>query len=145
VIGKQPAQQDVTDVTGQDFNSAKANLENEGFKVTRSDVDSDQQKDIVVDQNPKKARPGSTITLKVSKGPSEQVTMPNLVDLTEGQARDKLAQAGWTGQLKITEVAIEDPQDFNRITDQDPQPNSKIAKDATINVNIAKNIGGRTP
>ncbi|MBP2321814.1 serine/threonine-protein kinase [Kibdelosporangium banguiense] len=145
VIGKTPAQQDVTNVIGQDFNSAKTNLESDGFKVNRTDVDSDQPKDIVTDQTPKRARPGATITLKVSRGPAEQITMPTLIDLTEQQARDRLRELGWTGQLKVNEVNVEEPQDFNKITGQDPGPNSKIAKDASINVNVAKKVGGNTP
>jgi serine/threonine-protein kinase len=141
-IGKTPAQQDVPSVIGQDFNSAKTNLENDGFKVTRSDVDSDQPKDIVTDQTPKKARAGSVITLKVSKGPSDQVTMPNLTGLTEQAARNQLRGLGWDGELKVTEVDVENPQDFNEITGQDVQVGTKIARNQTINVNVAKKVGG---
>jgi beta-lactam-binding protein with PASTA domain/predicted Ser/Thr protein kinase len=142
LIGKAPAQQDVTSVIGQDFNSAKTNLEADGYKVTRTDVDSDQPKDIVTDYNPKKARPGATITLKVSKGPSDQIGMPNLVGLTEQNARQQLRGLGWDGELKVTEVDVENPQDFNEITGQEISVGTKIAKNQTINVNVAKKVGG---
>jgi serine/threonine-protein kinase len=142
VIGKTPAQQDVTSPVGQTFDSAKANLEADGYKVARSDVDSDQPKDIVTDYSPKKARPGATITLKVSKGPSDQITMVNLTGLTEQAARQQLRGLGWDGELKVTEVNVENPQDFNEITGQDIQVGTKIPKNQTINVNVAKKIGG---
>jgi eukaryotic-like serine/threonine-protein kinase len=146
LIGKPPAQKDVPDVTGQTFDAAKQNLENEGFKVTRSDQESDQQKDIVIDQSPKgKARAGSTITLKVSKGKSDQISMPNLVGKTVQEAQAQLSALGWTGRFNVTEVEFDNILDRNKIEEQGTPPTNKINKDATIDISVAtkpKGTGG---
>jgi beta-lactam-binding protein with PASTA domain len=149
VVGKQPAQVDVPNVVGQDFNSAKTNLENEGFKVTRTDVDSDQPTDIVTAQNPKKARPGSTITLQVSKGQQQdpnQIVMPNLVGQNEAAARQALRNLGWDGELKVEADDTNDPTKLNEVAEQDVQPGTKIAKNQTVNVRVFRTFRpGGTP
>ncbi|CAM3610404.1 Stk1 family PASTA domain-containing Ser/Thr kinase [Kibdelosporangium persicum] len=150
VVGKQPAQVDVPNVVGQDFNSAKTNLENEGFKVTRTDIESDQPKDIVVAMNPKKARPGSTITLQVSKGQPQQdpnqITMPNLVGKSEAAARQELRVLGWDGDMRIDADETNDVTKLNEVAEQDVQPGTKIAKNQTINVRVFRTFKpGGTP
>ncbi|MCE7005061.1 Stk1 family PASTA domain-containing Ser/Thr kinase [Kibdelosporangium philippinense] len=137
VIGKQPAQVDVPDVVNSDFDAAKTNLENEGFKVQRTDVDSDKPAGIVVSQSPKRARPGSTITLQVSKGQdASQITMPNLVGKNENAARQELRNLGWDGQFNITPEDTNDVSQIGEVDEQDPQPGSKIAKNAPVNVKV---------
>ncbi|MET0132364.1 MAG: Stk1 family PASTA domain-containing Ser/Thr kinase [Kibdelosporangium sp.] len=148
LIGKAPAQADVPDVTSQTFDSAKTNLENEGFKVTRTDVDSDQPKDIVVEQSPKgKARSGSTITLKVSKGPQEQITMPNIEGRTQQEAQAIMQGLGWTGSFKVTEVEFDTLLNRNKIDEQEKPPGAKIGKNETINITVMTKPpnGGGTP
>jgi beta-lactam-binding protein with PASTA domain/predicted Ser/Thr protein kinase len=148
LIGKPVAQQNVTPVTGQDFNTAKSNLESDGWVVSRQDVASaDQPKDTVVDYTPKKAKPGATITVKVSKGPdpnAEQVEMPNLVGLKEDAARSALRIKGWDAQFNITPVKPDNPGDKDEVVDQDIPPGTKIAKNQAVNVKIASQslIGG---
>jgi serine/threonine-protein kinase len=139
LIGKAQPQVPVTNVTGQDFGSAKANLESDGWVVApKVEVDSDQTKDLVVDQNPKKAKPGSVITLKVSKGPQDQIQMPNLVGQKQEQALQTLRGMGWNGQLAVNEVQIEDPNSINEVVEQNPAVGQRIDKNQTVNVNIAR-------
>ncbi|ALG05547.1 Stk1 family PASTA domain-containing Ser/Thr kinase [Kibdelosporangium phytohabitans] len=147
-IGKAQAQKDVPNVVGQDFAAAKSNLESEGFKVSRTDVDSDQPKDIVVNQSPKsKARPNSTITLQVSKGQQQsqtpnpdQIEMPNLVGMNESVARQTLRNAGWSGDFKVTPETTNDVSKFGQVDEQDPQPGTKISKNQTVNVSIFRQV-----
>ncbi|ONI72788.1 serine/threonine protein kinase [Actinosynnema sp. ALI-1.44] len=148
-IGKAQAQKDVPNVVGQDFAAAKSNLESEGFKVSRTDVDSDQPKDIVVNQSPKsKARPNSTITLQVSKGQQQstqtpnpdQIDMPNLVGMNENVARQTLRNAGWSGDFKVTSETTNDPSKFGQVDEQDPPPGTKISKNQTVNVSVFRQI-----
>ncbi|MEV4311473.1 Stk1 family PASTA domain-containing Ser/Thr kinase [Actinocrispum sp. NPDC049592] len=144
LIGRAQAQQNVTPVTGQDFNTAKSNLESDGWQVNRQDVDSDQPEGTVTDYAPKKAKPGSTITVKVSKGPqnSNQISMPNLVGLKKQDALNALRTAGWDGQFNITEVTPDSPDEKDEVVEQDPGANNKIAKNQPVNVKIAsKGIG----
>jgi serine/threonine protein kinase/beta-lactam-binding protein with PASTA domain len=143
LIGKPQAQVNVPSVIGQDFAAAEANLKSEGWQVSRSDIDSDQEKNIVVDQTPKKAKPGSTITLKVSKGPqqnAEQIDMPNLVGLKKQDAINLLRSKGWDGQLNVTEVPFDNLGEKDEVVEQDPGANSKISKNQAVNVNIASKI-----
>ncbi len=144
LIGKAQAQQTVTPVTGQDFNTAKSNLESDGWVVSRQDVDSDQPEGTVTDYAPKKAKPGSTITVKVSKGSqnSNQITMPNLVGLKKQDALNALRTAGWDGQFNITEVTPDRPDEKDEVVEQDPGANNKIAKNQPVNVKIASKGGG---
>lgn len=149
VVGKQPAQVDVPDVVNQDFEAAKTNLENEGFKVTRSDVDSDKPKGIVVAMSPKKARPGATITLQVSKGPTEdpnQIQMPNLVGKNENAARQELRNLGWEGDFRVDPDDTNDVSKLGQVAEQDISPGTKIAKNQTVNVRVFRDFKpGSTP
>jgi serine/threonine-protein kinase len=144
-IGKVQAQQTVTNVTGQDFTTAQSNLQSDGWTVTRQDVESDQPAGTVVDYTPKKAKPGSAITVKVSKGSQNQATidMPNLIGLKKQAAIDLLRSKGWDGQFNVTEVAFSpDMSDKDEVVEQQPDANSKIAKNQAINVNIASKLPG---
>ncbi|MFF9866506.1 Stk1 family PASTA domain-containing Ser/Thr kinase [Streptomyces sp. NPDC013953] len=139
-VSKQ-AERNVPPVTGQQFDAAKAQLETLGFTVKREDVDSDQPANTVVGQNPEgnaQAPKGSEITLKVSKGPQQQVQVPGLFGQTLGQAKQSLAQAG----LQLGNV--NGPNDDNaRVVAQDPQPNTPAQPNQAVNVQtIAGNGNG---
>ena len=87
-----PAAVTVPSVIGMTFDQASTTLRNQGFQVSRTDVDSDQAKGIVVDQSPSgSATPGSTIQLSVSKGP-KQSTVPDVTSQDEASARTTLEQ-----------------------------------------------------
>jgi serine/threonine-protein kinase len=145
IIGKAPATVAVPNVINQTFDAAKANLESEGFKVAAAqEVDSEQPKGLVVDYNPKKAKAGATITLKVSKGQEDKITMPNVIGKSQGEALSILRGMGWNGELKVTDAQTTDPTELNQITEQNPNPNQKISKTETVNVAIAKRLGRPT-
>jgi serine/threonine protein kinase/beta-lactam-binding protein with PASTA domain len=144
-IGKTPDPVPVPDVTKQDFNAAKSNLESEGWTVNRQDVDNDQPPGTVIDYNPKKAKPGSTITLKVSKGPTasntpdpNQIQMQNLVGLKVTEAKNLMRSKGWDGQISQQDVATTDPTENGEIVDQDPDAGLPVGKNQTITVRVAK-------
>jgi eukaryotic-like serine/threonine-protein kinase len=145
-IGKVQAQQSVTNVTGQTFENAQSNLQSDGWVVTRQDVESDQPAGTVTDYLPKKAKPGAAITVKVSKGPSQnqdQIDMPNLVGLKKQAAIDLLRSKGWDGQLNVTDVPMSlDLSDKDEVVDQNPDANGKVGKNQAVNVNIASKPPG---
>src|SRR5207247_6707435 len=71
-VSKGPLQFAVPTVVGEPFDQANSELQSAGFLVARKDVESKQTANSVIDQKPAggSALPkGSTITLKVSKGP----------------------------------------------------------------------------
>ncbi|NUT97777.1 MAG: Stk1 family PASTA domain-containing Ser/Thr kinase, partial [Saccharothrix sp.] len=124
-LGKGPDTVQLPDVTGQSFANAKATLEGNGFKVQSKDVDSPEDQGEVVAQNPGPGRveKGSLITLSVSKG--NQILMPDLTGMTENQARTKLSQLGWTGDINISsKTPTNDIQQDKKIVDQEIKPNT---------------------
>ncbi|MFJ8695158.1 Stk1 family PASTA domain-containing Ser/Thr kinase [Streptomyces roseolilacinus] len=127
-------------VIDSQFDHAKAQLETLKFQVQREDVDSDKPAGQVVDQNPKpdeRVSEGSTITLKVSKGPQQQqVEVPQVVGMLLGQAKQVLAQRGL--QLAVGEGP---DNDAVFVVDQDPKPGQKVDPNTPVTVKT-QGLGG---
>ncbi|MFI8239720.1 Stk1 family PASTA domain-containing Ser/Thr kinase [Streptomyces sp. NPDC085866] len=90
---------DVPDVTGDDLDEAKQELEGAGLKVIVSteQVNSDYDKGQVAEQTPvgdKQAAEGDTVTLKLSKGP-EMIEVPDVVGDSVDDATKALEAAGF--------------------------------------------------
>jgi serine/threonine-protein kinase len=143
-LGKAPEKIQLPDVTGQTSDQAKRTLEGLGFQVTTKDVDSAEDQGEVVNQDPPagRAAKGTLVTLSVSK--ANQIEMPDLTGLTENQARQKLAQLGWNGDLVVTtKTGVADPNQDKKIQAHDPKVKSAIPKNQRINVTLGEfKIGG---
>ncbi|MER6983048.1 Stk1 family PASTA domain-containing Ser/Thr kinase [Streptomyces carpinensis] len=90
---------DVPDVTGEDVDEAKSDLQDAGLKVTVSpqQVNSQFDKGQVAEQSPAgggKAAEGDTVTLTLSKGP-EMVEVPDVTGDSVDDAKKTLQQAGF--------------------------------------------------
>ncbi|MFF4654217.1 Stk1 family PASTA domain-containing Ser/Thr kinase [Streptomyces sp. NPDC001381] len=90
---------DVPDVTGEDLEDARAELEEAGLKVEVSseEITSEFDKGQVAAQSPdadKQVAEGDTVTLTLSKGP-EMVEVPDVVGDSVGDAKDALEAAGF--------------------------------------------------
>ncbi|MFF7749870.1 Stk1 family PASTA domain-containing Ser/Thr kinase [Streptomyces sp. NPDC007971] len=90
---------DVPDVTGDDLDEAKQELEDAGLKVTISaqQVNSEYDKGQVAQQSPagdSQAAEGDTVTLKLSKGP-EMIEVPDVVGDSVDDAKKALGDAGF--------------------------------------------------
>ncbi|MFI1766962.1 Stk1 family PASTA domain-containing Ser/Thr kinase [Streptomyces sp. NPDC020800] len=90
---------DVPDVTGDDLDEAKQELEDAGLKVTISaqQVNSEYDKGQVARQSPagdSKAAEGDTVTLTLSKGP-EMIEVPDVVGDSVDDATKALGDAGF--------------------------------------------------
>jgi serine/threonine-protein kinase len=118
----------VPPVVGQQFDAAKAQLEGLDFKVEKNEVDSEQPEGQILEQTPsgnQKAAVGSTVTLKVSKGPKEapQVAVPQIRGLTVAQAKQLLNQSGFTN----IQFAQGSSQDDNAVVvNSDPAPGTQV-------------------
>lgn len=129
------ATQNVPGVVGRSFTDAEAQLKGVGFvNVSRTDVDSDEPVDTVIEQTPEansKESKDVQIVLKVSKGPAEpeQVGVPDLQNKTLAEAKDALAQAG----LKLGTVQGQD-DDNARVIGFQPQAGQMVDKDSAVNV-----------
>jgi beta-lactam-binding protein with PASTA domain len=146
IIGDEPEAVEVKDVTGENVDAARATLEDDGFTVETNEVDSDQPEGTVVDQDPKggsEVEPGSTVTLDVSKGKSEedQFTMPNIIGASEAQAEIGLRQLGWTGEFNVQDGETDDPNQLGQIIDAQFGAGQQVDKDQDIGITVANDIG----
>jgi serine/threonine-protein kinase len=90
---------DVPDVTGDDLDDARAELEEAGLKVKISavEINSEYDKGQVAAQSPgagKQAAEGDTVTLTLSKGP-EMVEVPDVVGASVDDAKKLLEESGF--------------------------------------------------
>jgi len=118
----------VPDVTNQDFTEAESTLVAAGFRVKQATRESDEDKDLVVDQFPvggQTVTEGRMITLYVSDGPE---TIPNVVGKTEAQAKALLRDAHFT--VKEVRYSME-PTDKPAGTVIEQFPGSQEAEEGT--------------
>ena len=138
-----PANVTVPSVIGLTFDQASTTLRNQGFQVSRSDVDSDQAKGIVVDQSPSgSASPGSTIQLSVSKGP-KQSTVPDVTSQDEDSARSTLESAGF--KVTVTRQNVTDPGLDGIVLSQNPTPNTKAPQNSTVTIVVGQLTSAEPP
>ncbi|MGA6162891.1 Stk1 family PASTA domain-containing Ser/Thr kinase [Amycolatopsis magusensis] len=139
-VGKRPNQVLAQSQVGKKFSEAKKALEELNLKVTRKDVTSEKPKDEVVAQNPVGGTvdEGTVITLEVSTGAKEQLSMPDVQGATLEQAKKALKEAGWSGQLVTLEDEVNDDDLDGRVTNTDPSGGSTITKDQTITLFVGK-------
>ncbi|MFE7130275.1 Stk1 family PASTA domain-containing Ser/Thr kinase [Streptomyces sp. NPDC057638] len=137
VAKEQP--KDVPDVVNSQLDSARNQLEMLGFQVRVQEIDSDQPQGQVLEQDPgpnSTARKGSTVTLKVSKGPKQQTLVPGVSGQKLADARNMLEQAG----LRLGDVDGSRDDDALVIS-QDPPAGTPAQQDQRINLKTFK-IGG---
>nr|WSW68120.1 Stk1 family PASTA domain-containing Ser/Thr kinase [Streptomyces sp. NBC_00995] len=133
----------VPSVTGRTWDQAVAQLTQLGFtNIGKSEVDNEKPAGEVVEQNPaanEKVGKGTSIILKVSKGPTQPptVAVPEVRTKKVAEAKQLLAQAGFT-QIQF---APNSPQDDNAtVINIDPQPNTQA--DPATTVITLTTIGG---
>ncbi|MEV4975276.1 Stk1 family PASTA domain-containing Ser/Thr kinase [Streptomyces scopuliridis] len=131
----------VPPVVGGQFDAAQNQLQQLEFTVVRNDVDSQEPLGIVIEQDPPggtKAAKGSQVTLKVSKGPQQQMaSVPDLRFKTLDEARQMLQQSG----LQLGN--IQGPNDNKaRVINQDQPAGQQVPANTVINVTTADGGGG---
>ncbi len=139
VVGTAPEKETVLDVVGSNRDTAKRNLESLGFVVVINDVDSVEDKDKVVSQDPKagtELNKGATVTLAVSKG--NQIEMPDIEGMTVPQAQSKLQSLGWTGLFEQSQTPTTDPDEINKVLRQDPDAGQPLSKDQKVRIQVGK-------
>ena len=134
----------VPDVTGQPYLNAKSALEGQGFKVLRTEVQSDQAQGVVVGEDPppgQQVSKGSTITLSVSKGPAT-TQIPDVRGQNQATAQSLLAQSGLTPSVVFEPVT--DPSQDGIVLDENPAPGAD-AKAGEIVIITVGQIQNGTP
>jgi beta-lactam-binding protein with PASTA domain len=135
-VSSGPADVSVPNVVGLLFDQASAQLQNQGFGVGRTNVDSDQPKGTVVDQSPSSsAPPGSTIRLSVSKGPKTSL-VPDVTSQDEASARDALGSAGF--KVTVQQQSVTDPGLDGLVLDQNPQGGTQAPQGSKVTITVGK-------
>jgi serine/threonine-protein kinase len=135
-VSSGPANVTVPSVVGLPFDQANLALQNQGFTVSRKDVESDQAKGIVVDQSPSGSAPkGSAIQLSVSKGPKES-TVPDVTSQDEDSARSTLESAGF--KVTVQRQDVTDPGLDGIVLSQSPTPNSTAPQGSKVTIVVGR-------
>jgi beta-lactam-binding protein with PASTA domain/predicted Ser/Thr protein kinase len=142
-VSSGPAQVDVPSVIGLPFDQASAALQNDGFAVARTNVESDQPKNTVVDQSPSGTAPrGATIRLSVSKGPKTS-TVPDVTNQDEASARSALQSAGFT--VSVQRQDVNDPGLDGIVLSQTPTGNTKAKQGSTVTIVVGRLVAPSPP
>jgi beta-lactam-binding protein with PASTA domain/predicted Ser/Thr protein kinase len=124
----------VPPVEGELYEDAAATLQQAGFAVARSDVESDEPRGTVVAQNPEgnTSQPrGSRITLSVSKGPS-RTQVPDVLGFGEDSARSTLEGEGF--RVRVRERAVSSPEEADVVLDQFPGPGESANAGSVVEI-----------
>jgi serine/threonine-protein kinase len=143
-VSNGPAQVAVPPVVGIPFAQASSELQAKGFKVERTDQDSNEPADTVLRQDPPAntdAPKGSTITLTVSKGP-QTTQVPDVTTLDADTAQSTLEQSGF--KVKVAKQQTNDPSQENVVLDQKPSPNSQAKPGATVTIFVGNFVSDTT-
>ncbi|MEU3971693.1 Stk1 family PASTA domain-containing Ser/Thr kinase [Streptomyces bacillaris] len=126
---------EVPDVLEKSEDGARKALEDKGFSVNVTAVESDKTEGTVIEQKPKggsEAEDGSEVTITVAK--KETLDLPDMRTRTFAAAEQQLRGIGFTN-ISRTDVDSEEPKDT--VIEQTPQP-GKHAKDAQIVLKVSK-------
>jgi serine/threonine-protein kinase len=138
-VSKGPKPVAVPSVVGFPYDQAASQLSVGGFAVRRVEVESDKPAGEVVQQDPpgnSTTRPGSIVTLSVSKGP-ETLEVPDVTGSDEATARSALQAAGFT-KVKVTQQDTDDDTLEGLVVSQEPAGLSQAKPSATVTIVIAR-------
>ena len=132
----------IPNVVGLTKEEAVELLTQAGFNVNISEVSSDEvDKGIVISQDPEgdvQAEAGSYVTIEVSKGPdlSGKTEMPNLIGMTEQEARNTLNAFGLKAG-NVRTIIDSDPENRGLVISQDIPAGELIDEGTAVNFDIA--------
>jgi serine/threonine-protein kinase len=137
-VSSGPKQIAVPAVISLPYEQAASELQRSGFKVSRRDVDSDQQQGIVTDQDPKggtTAAQGSTVTLSVSKGPTTS-SVPDVTTQEVSVARATLEGAGFKVRTVLEDT--DDPSLESIVISQDPAGGAQAKPKSVVTLFVGR-------
>lgn len=135
------AEVDLPNLVGQNYYEAIANENYAKFNIVYDDssqYNDEYPQDVIYEQTPtppKKVIEGSTITVKVSKG-------PNLISIPECAGREKTAVTSWLSTLGlfanvVEKFSAETPPGY--VLSTDPPVGTQVAMGSTVTVYVAIN------
>jgi serine/threonine-protein kinase len=115
VVGQEVTTVQVPVVAGQSVDQARQTLQGAGFtNVEQEDVDGGGEQGDVLGTDPaagQQVEPDTEITIQVSRGNDDEITVPQLVGLTDDEAEDALTDAGF--EQRQVEFQFQDVGDAN--------------------------------
>ncbi|MYZ38717.1 MULTISPECIES: Stk1 family PASTA domain-containing Ser/Thr kinase [unclassified Streptomyces] len=135
VVSAGSPQVKVPDVTQKDVDNATSILEGDNFNVEIEQVESDEDPNTVLEQDPaggSKAEKGATVTLKIAK--TAQETVPPVVGTQFDAAKAQLEGLRFTVQRN--DVDSQEPA--GTVVKQNPGENSKAPKNSTVTLDVSK-------
>lgn len=139
VVCAESEEADVPNVVGDSLSTAESKLTAAGFKVERSyETDDSVEEGTVLSQSPSAGRSlkkGETVTITISQE-SGYVTVPNLLDKTESEAKQALKDAG----LEVGTVTQEysDTVDAGKVISQSTSSGKYLPKGDTVSIVVSK-------
>lgn len=131
----------VPNVVGDSVDDATKTLEDAGFEVTTTEVDSNKPKDEVTKQSPAaggKAAEGSKVKLTVASG---QNSVPDVTGLKTSDARAQLQNAGF--EVEIDYVDTSDQEEDGIVQTQEPTGGTADI-DSTVTIKVGKFVDDGT-
>jgi eukaryotic-like serine/threonine-protein kinase len=123
-------------VVGKQFDEAIQILDDAGLEWRKVEVFSRKPVDQVVRQDPKageESSEGSTVVLRVSKG-LEQVTVPNVLQQSEGDATSELQGSGF--EVSVVQAASSDTPE-GIVFAQNPDPGTEADRGSTVQITVS--------
>jgi eukaryotic-like serine/threonine-protein kinase len=128
----------IPSVIGQSYANASKQLRSAGFTPVREDVDSEQPKGTVVDQNPAPGSlqpPGTEVTLGVSTG-STTTSVPDVVGDDEETARTTLENDGWT--VVVRDTGTDDSTEDGHVLSQTPAAGAQAKPGSRVTIYVGR-------
>jgi beta-lactam-binding protein with PASTA domain/predicted Ser/Thr protein kinase len=126
------------------YEQAAATLQGAGFAIARRDVDSNEPKGTVVQQDPPAnslAAKGSTITLYVSKGPKE-FAIPDVTSFSRADAIATLRNSGFKVLVEVSDT--NDPSLDGVVLTQTPGPGERAKPGTTVTITVGHYVAPPT-
>ena len=123
------------------YAQAESTLKAKGFRVARTDVDSNEPVETVLRQDPggnQMVPQGSTVTLTVSKGPTRK-QVPPVTTLDKDTAVSTLKDSGF--KVKIVPQDTNDPTQENIVLDQSPAAGSLADPNSVVTIFVGHLVG----
>lgn len=136
VVSAGPPKVEVPDVTEKSEANARKNLEDKGFTVNVTAVESESAPGTVIKQNPEggaKAEKNSEVTITVAKQATQQ-----LPPVTDRSYDDAVAQLTALGFKNVSRTDVDSDKPAGTVISQNPPGNSAQPLDAQIVLTVSK-------
>ncbi|MFK8908934.1 Stk1 family PASTA domain-containing Ser/Thr kinase [Streptomyces sp. YS-3] len=132
---------EVPDVTEKKKDNAAQLLQEKGFTVKTTTVESEAEEGTVVSQDPKggqQAEKGTEVTLSIAKKKTSKI--PDVTNTDYTAAVNQLSTLGFTN---VSRQDVDSDKPVNQVVDQTPKGNTNQTKDVQIVLKVSK--GPQTP